>query len=185
MISEMKWPVLVIGNCILIFLMQLINDALGPYTIHLCPFALFIFIPLVTLPFAAGLASVIATGLILDASIMLVPGTTTIILAVVYTACFWFRGQFKTYSAWHNMLILQSGNAIIVAFLSVFINTSNHISAYYWISIVINLVFSQILLLFISPWFLTLQNSLLSMLCSKLKTPEVQTQVENLAVEAS
>lgn len=183
----MKCLILIIGNCVLIFLMQLINNALSPHTLHFCPFALFIFTPLIVLPWTAGLISIITTGLILDSSTMLLPGTTTIILVVVYTMCFWFRAQFKTYSAYHNILILQSANAIILAFLSVFINPSNHTSFHYWISILFNLIFSQILLLFIAPWFLALQNSLLSLFHSKLKAPNThtQSQIENLSVETS
>lgn len=178
----MKWPILVIGNCILIFLMQLINNSLAPYTIHFSPLALFVFTPLIFLPFTPGLISVISTGLILDASIMLPPGTITITLVVVYTLCFWFRGQFKTYSTQHNILILQSANAIILAFLSVSISASNHSSTYYWISIVLNLIFSQILLLFLAPWFLTLQSSLLDLLYRK-QISNSQCQPDNIAIE--
>lgn len=185
MISEIKWPILVIGNFILIFLLQMINNALAPYTIHLYPFALFIFSPLLLLPFTPGLISIVITGLILDASSTLSPGTTTLILVIVYTACSWFRRQFKTCSGWHNMLLLQSANAIILSFLTVFVNPSNHTSIYFWISTLSNLILSQILLIFIASWFLNLQNSLLILFASKLKDPKAQSQVDNLTVETS
>lgn len=185
MISDIKWPILLIGNCILIFLTQLINHTLGLYTLHFCPFALFIFAPLILLPFTSGLISLVITGLILDASTNLLPGTTTIILLVVYTASFCFRRQFKTFSGWHNILILQSANAVIIAFLSVFTNPSNYGSPHYWASVFLNLIFSQILLILIASWFLNLQNSLLNLFSSKLKDPNSQTKVDNLSVEAS
>lgn len=185
MISETKWPILVIGNFLLIFLIQMINDALAPYSVHLYPFALFIFTPLLLLPFTTGLISVVVTGLILDASATLSPGTITIILAVVYTACTWFRRQFKTYSGWHNMLILQSANAVVIAFLTVFINSNIHTSLYFWISVLSNLILSQILLLFIASWFLNLQNSLLNLFGAQLKDPNAQNQVDNLTIETS
>lgn len=181
----MKWPVLLIGNCILIFLIQLINDALAVTTLYFCPSALFIFAPLILLTFTSGLISIIITGLILDASSALPSGTITIILAIVYTGCFWFRHQFKAYSGRHNMVMLQCSNAVIWAFLSVFIISDNYSSLHYWGSILCNLLFSQIAILFISSWFLNLQNSLLNTFSSDLKKIAIQNSTDNSAVQSS
>lgn len=169
MIANIKWLPLLIGNSILIFLIQLVNDTLAPTTIHLYPLALFIFAPLILLPFTAGLISVIFTGLFLDASAYLPLGITTLILAFVYTACSWLRHQFKAYSGQHNMLIIQSANAVIWAFLSVFIREIDHTKPQYWISVFSNLLLSQITILVITSWFLNLQNSLLNLFNTKFK----------------
>lgn len=174
MISNFKWAILIIGNSILIFLMQLVNHTLACVTIHISLFALFIFIPLLLLSFTSGLISVFITGFILDTSSNLPIGTTTLTLSIVYTAAFSFRHQFKAYTSSHNILILQSANAIIFAFLTVTIDPTNYSNLYYWSSILLNLFFSQLTLLFITPWFFNLQNSLLSFFDSRFKIPQKQ-----------
>lgn len=164
MISNPKWLCLILGNCILLFVVQLINDSLASITINLFPYALFIFIPNILVSFTTGLISVFISGLILDASSSLPLGTTAILLTIIYTIYSCFTQRFKTYSAWHNTLILLSANAIIFAFLSVFIDPVNYSSSYFWGSIIINLLFSQIMILCITPWFLSLQYGLLDAL---------------------
>lgn len=185
MLSDPRWLILIIGNCILLFLMQLINDTLATVTIYLCPYALFIFAPSILVPYTTGLPSVFVIGLFLDAASALPPGTTALILVIVYTACSWFHQKFKTYSSWHNVLILQCTNAIIFAFLGVFINPSNYVSGYYWASIFINLCFSQLALLFIAPWFLALQCSLFNLFRSKLSSFSVDSNFENSRTQDS
>lgn len=170
MINNPKWIFLLFGNCILIFLIQLINDALGKFTINLYPYALFVFVPIILVPYSTGLISVFITGLILDASAMLPFGTTTILFSIVYTGCFWVHKRFKAYSDWYNMILLQFANAILFSLLSVLINSSNYGSSHFWISILMNLFFSQIVLLFITPWFLGLQYSMLNFLAYKINS---------------
>ncbi len=162
MIKNPKWLSLLLGNCILIFVMQLINNGLGALTINIYINALFLFIPILLVPYSTGLLSVIITSCILDASALFPFGTSTVLFSLVYTVYFWIYQRFKSHSDLHNMLLLQSANAITFSLMSVFINSSNYSNFYFWASILLNLFFSQILLLFITRWFLSLQYSLLN-----------------------
>lgn len=167
MFNTPKWLSILLGNCILIFLMQLVNNALGEFTVHLSLYGLFLYVPLLLVPFMTGLISVIVTGLILDASAMVPFGMITGIFTIVYTGCFWIYQCLKAYSNWNNMLLIQLSNAIVIGLLSVFINSSNYTSLYFWVSILMNLIFSQITLLFITSWFLTLHYSIFNFLIHK------------------
>lgn len=164
MTKDFRWLVIILGNCILLFLVQWVNHSLASVLLHVFPFALYIFVPLILLPFTSGLLSVFITGLILDVSVGFSFGVMAVILSVVYTAAYSFRHHFKIYSGWHNMLILQSANAIVFALLLEIIDPSNYGHAGFWLSMVINLIFTQFILLIVAPWFLDLQNSLLYLL---------------------
>lgn len=168
MINNPKWLYILIGNCILIFLIQLINSTLASFTINIYISALFIFIPILSVSYTTGLVTVFLTGLLLDASATIPFGTTAFLLSCAYTAYFSFCDRYKPSSDWHNMLLLQSANAITFSFLSVTVDSGNYSNPYFWISLLINLLFSQILLLFITPWFLSLQYSLQLFLTPKM-----------------
>lgn len=169
---DFKWLGLFLGNCILIFVIQLMNDTFASMTLNLYPYALCIFTPILLVSYTTGLISVFITGLILDSTTTLSFGTTSILFSIVYTAYSYFSQQYKTYKAWHYVCILLSANAIIFIFLSLFIDLNNYSSPHFWVSILLNLLFSQLLLLFITPWFLSLQCRLIGVLTLKFKNQQ-------------
>lgn len=175
---DFKWLSIFIGNCIFIIVIQLMNDSLASMALNLYPYALCIFTPLLLVSYTTGLISIFITGLILDATTILPLGTTSVLFAIVYTAYSYFGQRFKTYKVWHSVLILLSANAIIFTFLGFFLDSNNYFNLYFWGSNLLNLFFSQILLLFITPWFLALQSRLMIIFTPKLTTQQTKKAID-------
>ena len=172
MTIDVRWLIVVTGNCLLLFLTQLVNNSLAPFSLHLCFYGLFVYYSAIRLSFTSGLIAVVITGLILDSVEGFTMGTNILILSFIYTFWSWFREEFNAHSLWHNMLIVQSSNLLTILTLSIYIGLKNHIGGYYWLSVLTNLMLSQLLLMVVSPWFLSIQDSLIKMMSFSAKRIE-------------
>jgi len=165
---DLRWIIILFGNCLLLFLVAMVNDALAPLSIYLYINGLIVLVPLIYLSLSKGLLCVLITGIYSDAILLLPFGTSPVIFAVVFTAYYWFRQEFKThYSPGHNLLYAVSGNAFLLAITSITLNEGSLSHFSYWSSILLNFLFSQIVLSLITPWFISLQGSLVELASPK------------------
>ena len=172
MAVDLKWFIVILGNCLLLFFTHLTNDTLAPLSLNLYFYGLFVFYPAVRLDFLGGLTSIIITGLIIDSTGGYTMGTNTLTLTFIFTFWSWFREEFNAHSPWHNVLIVQSSNLLSFLTLSIYLGLKSHIGGYYWLSALINLTLSQLLLIVVGPWFFSIQDSLIRMTSLKPKRIE-------------
>lgn len=151
---DLRWLLTFFGNCVFIFVIQLVNDTIGTQTIFLYLNGLAIFAPLLFYPIHTGLLCTMLTGVVVDVFQLTPFGLSPFLFALTFTTCYSYRNHFKGNTSFHDTLIIQVSNAALFLTLNLLLNTSNIIFFSFWLSLFVNLIISQLVLIFITPWFL-------------------------------
>lgn len=160
---DFRGPLLLLVNLILLSLLRLVNDSLGPLGLTLYLPALFLLIPALELRLRWALLVAGLTGLAFDATAPLTFGFSLILFTAVTTILFANRQGLRRASNWQLLWVLLSVNALLWLFMTVIAGRPWLGSFHYWERSLGDLIISSVLLFPIGAWFFSVQRFLVDL----------------------
>lgn len=154
---DFRGPLLFLANLLLLSLLRLVNDALGPMGITLIMPALFLLLPALELRLRWALLVAGLTGLTYDATTPLPFGFSLVIFAVVTALLFANRYGLRRASNLQCLWLLVAINAFIWLILTLLLGSEWLSEPAYWKRSLADLLISSLLIFPIGAWFLSLQ----------------------------
>ena len=137
--------------------MQLVNSSLSSLPIYLILVGPVVVYPALLLPLGSLYAVLIASGLLVDAAVPAPFGLFTLVFILSGTAIFQTRERLSSEHNQHPILFAQLTNALCILLLALFMARSRATEVSYWVESFLYLFASQVVLLFVAPWFYSLQ----------------------------
>lgn len=161
---DLRWPILLFTNIVLIWLLRMANHTLGPYGITIFLPVLFIFVPALAFRLRWGLILVAITALLQNAYQPGKFGFEVILYAITLTVLFVNRVSLRRASNWQQLWILFLVNTCLWGVTTVIKGADWLSYSHYWYRSLSDLLISTLLLFPIGAWFLRSQNTLIDML---------------------
>ena len=166
-----RWFIVCLANLVLWWLVSTANHFLShfsflwidPVSIHLYVGGLFVVYSALRLDSRQGWIVIVITGLMID-SVEPVPfGTHLVLLGLVHATLLYGRRRFPREGAIFGIVVALLANLFLVIALSFLMVGSNPRPGEAWLRIFGDLLFSQFVLLLITPWFQALQERSMEM----------------------
>ena len=161
--SDPRWLIVFLANLLLWWLVGLANNYLTPLSVHLYIGGLFVVFPAVRLDTKNGLIATLLTGLMFDAMEPVTFGTNMVLLGLVFAALLYGRQRFPREGALFGIVVALLTNLFLVIALSFLLVGDNPRPGEAWLSIFVDLLASQLVILLITPWFLELQTQAMTL----------------------
>jgi hypothetical protein len=161
-----RWLIVTLANLLLWWLLGLANDTLGSFSflwmdhvsIHLYLGGLFVTYSALRLNPRSGFTAMILTGLLVD-SVEPVPfGTSVVLFSLVHATVLYGRHRFPREGAVFAVVVALLANLFLIIALSFLLVGAGPRPAMAWLRIFSDLIFSQITMIFVAPWFIALQD---------------------------
>jgi rod shape-determining protein MreD len=152
-----RWLIVLLANLLLWWLTGLANNYLSPYAVHLYLGGLFVVYPALQLDQKHGLIAVALTGLMIDAVEPVPFGTSLLLLGLTYATLVYGRHRFPREGAVFGIIVALFCNLFLFIALSFLLVGANPRPGEAWLRIFADLLFSQLVLALITPWFWALQ----------------------------
>lgn len=151
-------PLVVFGTLLLLWLiLGELNHALAPLHIYLWTGALFVTFAAIALPLRAGLIATLLGGLLCDATTPVTFGLHTLLFSATHVVLFNIRDRVPREETAGQVLIALFANLGLFLVFS-FLQLSGWTSpADVWPRLLSDLLFSQLFVAFVAPWFFALQ----------------------------
>ncbi len=160
---DFRGPLLLLANLLLLSLLRLLNDALGPMGLTLFLPALFLLEPALVLRLRWALLVAGLTGLAFDAYSPLPFGFSLVLFAAMTTLLFANRQGLRRASAWQHLWVLLAINALLWLVMTISMGRPWLGESLYWERSLADLVVSSVLLFPIGAWFLSVQRMLVEL----------------------
>ncbi|WOO41826.1 hypothetical protein [Rubellicoccus peritrichatus] len=158
---DLRWPLILFTNLLLLWLLRMVNHSLGPYGITIFLPALFIFLPALAFRLRWGLLLVATTALLQSAYQPGQFGFEVLLYTIVLTVLFANRVALRRASSWQQLWVLFLINTSIWAATTIIQGADWLGYGHYWYRSLSDLLISTLLLFPVGAWFLRSQNSLL------------------------
>jgi len=152
-----RWLVVFLANLLLWWLVGLANNYLAPHAVHLYVGGIFTIYAALQLDAKHGLIATVLTGLLIDAGTPVPFGTSVVLLGLVHATLLSGRHRFPREGSVFGIVVSQLANLFLFIALSFLLVGANPRPAGAWLRIFVDLLASQVAILFIAPWFLALQ----------------------------
>jgi rod shape-determining protein MreD len=152
-----RWLIVVLANLLLWWLVGLANHYLAGAAVHLYLGGLFVVYSALRLDRRHGYIAVILTGLLLDAVEPVPYGTSLCLLGLVFATLLYGRRRFPREGAAFGIVVGLFVNLFLFLALSFLLVGDNPRPAAAWLRLFVDLLFSQLVLAAVTPWFLSLQ----------------------------
>jgi rod shape-determining protein MreD len=153
-----RWLIVFVANLLLYWLTGVINHYLAPFALHLYVGGLFVVYSALRLDPKHGVIAMILTGLAFDAMEPVPYGTHVLLLGLVHATLLYGRRRFPREGGVFGIVLAQFSNLFLYIALSFLLIGANPVPAEAWLRIFVDLLASQIAILFLAPWFLSLQS---------------------------
>jgi rod shape-determining protein MreD len=163
---DVRWLIVYLANLLLWWLAGLANNYLGKFsflwidyvTLHLYVGGLFVVYAALRLDRTNGLVAIILTALTIDAAEPVPYGTSLVLLGLVHATLLYGRQRFPREGAIFGIVVALLVNLFLFIALSFLLVGANPRPGEAWLSIFVDLLASQAVLVLITPWFLALQD---------------------------
>ena len=152
-----RWLIVFLANLLLWWLTALANHYITGFGVHFYFGGLFVVYAALRLDRKHGLIATVLTGLLLDAATPVPFGTSLVLLGLVHATLLAGRQRFPREGAVFGIVVAQLANLFLFIALSFLLLGSNPHPAEAWLRIFVDLLASQLALLAVAPWFLSLQ----------------------------
>jgi rod shape-determining protein MreD len=142
---------------LLTLLVSQINHALAPWHVSLFAGGLVVTFAALRFDFDRGFTAVFLTGLLCDAVAPVRFGTHAFLFATAYTLIFSVRGRLPRGEILVSLVFTLLANLGIFAALSLLFMAHTPLPFSVWPRLLLNLLYSQVFLALIAPWFFALQ----------------------------
>lgn len=168
---DLRFPVFLVCNIALIWLLQMVNGALGSQGLSLSLGATLLIAPSLFLRLRWGLVAVGLTGLVQGSMLPLLPnGFFFILYALGLMPLYLFSPQLRRLRA-PQILLFGLGINVLLILAQAFVLAQGRLGLpEYWLRIGADLLLSSLLFYPVSKWFMNLQQSLTSLLGDDLRS---------------
>jgi rod shape-determining protein MreD len=153
-----RWLIVFLANALLWWLVGLANNYLSTPSVHFYVGGLFVVYSALRLDHRHGLVAVLLTGLLVDAVEPVPYGTSMLLLGLVHATLVYGRRRFPREGALFGIVVALFANLFLVIALSFLLVGANPRPGTAWVRIMLDLLASQVLLVVVTPWFLSLQD---------------------------
>jgi rod shape-determining protein MreD len=153
-----RWLIVFLANALLWWLVGLANNYLSTPSVHFYVGGLFVVYSALRLDHRHGLVAVLLTGLLVDAVEPVPYGTSMLLLGLVHATLVYGRRRFPREGALFGIVVALFANLCLVIALSFLLVGANPRPGTAWVRIMLDLLASQVLLVVVTPWFLSLQD---------------------------
>jgi hypothetical protein len=161
-----RWPIVTLANLLLWWLLGLANDTLGSFSflwmdyvsVHLYLGGLFVTYSALRLDPRSGFIATMLTSLLVDAMEPVPFGSSLILFSLVHATMLYGRHRFPREGAVFAVVVALLANLFLITALSFMLIGAGPRPVAAWLRIFADLIFSQLALLVIAPWFISLQD---------------------------
>jgi rod shape-determining protein MreD len=153
-----RWLIVTLANLLLWWLTALANHYIAGFAVHFYLGGLLLAYGALRLDPKQGLTAMVLTSLLVDALDPVPFGTSLVLFSLVHLTVLYGRQRFPREGAIFGIVVALLANLFLFIALSFLLVGSNPRPADAWLRIFCDLFFSQIAILVIAPWFLSLQD---------------------------
>lgn len=133
------------------------NHALGGLRVYLWPGALYVVYAALMVPFGQGVTLALLAGMMCDANTPVTFGTHTLLFAAAHAFLFHLRDRLPREDTTSRVVIALLANLALFLLFSFIQVTRSPAPAAVWPRLIADLIWSQIFLTLVAPWFFALQ----------------------------
>lgn len=153
-----RWLIVSLANLLLWWLTGLLNHYVAGLAVHFYFGGLLVTYAALRLDPRSGFTATLLTGLMVDALEPVPFGTSLILFSLVHSVVLYGRHRFPREGAIFGLVVALLANLFLFVALSFLLVGAAPHPASAWLRIFADLFFSQLALLLITPWFITLQD---------------------------
>jgi hypothetical protein len=153
-----RWLIVTLANLLLWWLTGLLNHYLAGLAVHLYLGGLLVAYAALRLDPRSGLVATLLTGLMVDALEPVPFGTSLVLFSLVHAVVLYGRHRFPREGAIFGLVVALLANLFLVIALSFLLVGAGPRPATAWLRIFADLLFSQLAILVVAPWFIALQD---------------------------
>ena len=161
---DLRWLVVTLANLLLWWLVGLANQYLAGLGVYLYLGGLFVVYAALRLDRNHGVAAIVLTGLLMDATEPVPFGTSVLLLGLAHATLLYGRQRFPREGAVFGVVVALLTNLFLVIALSFVLVGANPRPGQAWLRIFTDLLVSQCVIALITPWFLGLQDRMMEWL---------------------
>lgn len=162
---DFRWGVVVLANVLLLWLTGLANHHLASawfpfasyFTAHLYLGGLFVVFAALRLDARNGWIAIVTTGILADVTTPVPFGTSIVLLGFAYAVLLYGRHRFPRDEPLFGTVVALFANLFLFLALSFLLVGAGPSPGRAWLRLFTDLVFSQLAIALITPWFLALQ----------------------------
>ncbi len=159
--TDLRWLLALGANLLLLWLAGLANHYLAPFSVHLYPAGLLVVFPALSLDQRHGFTAIALTGLAFDALSPAPFGTHLVLLGLVHAALRYGRNRFPRDEPIFATVVALLANLFLFLALSFLLIGAHPRPAEGWMRLFADLLFSQLAVGLVTPWFMALNRRLL------------------------
>jgi hypothetical protein len=164
--SDPRWLIVTLANLLLWWLLGLANNFLGNFSflwldyvsVHLYLGGLLVTYGALRLDPRSGLTATVLTAFLVDALEPVPFGTSLFLFSLVHATVLYGRHRFPREGAVFAIVVALLANLFLVIALSFLLVGAGPRPVAAWLRIFMDLVFSQVAILLVAPWFIALQD---------------------------
>ena len=154
---DFRWLIVFSANLLLAWLIGLANHYLAGVNVYLYAGGLFVTFAALRLDLRHGFTSTILTGLAVDALAPVPYGTSMILFGFVHALLYYGRQRFPREEVVFAVFVALVTNLFLFLALSFLLVGRHAHPGTAWLRLVVDLIFSQIAVGLLTPWFTALQ----------------------------
>jgi cell shape-determining protein MreD len=168
--------ILLACNGLILWLIHTVNYSLSLYQLTLMAPGLFLVFPSLNLKPVAAFLCGILSGLLLDATFPVPFGLFAILFALGTGLALQIRKRLHRERNAHALALTHGLNVGLVLLLALLLAPDSLFSATYWLRVLMDLGFSHLVLLLVTPWFFNLQLQTLELAGIQILQDEIETE---------
>jgi rod shape-determining protein MreD len=172
---DIRWLIVLLANLLLLWLAGLANHYLAPFAISLYVGGLFVPYAALRLDYRHGFLATALTGLAFDSLTPAPFGTHLVLLGFVHAVLLYGRRRFPRDEPIFATVVALLANLFLILALTTLLVGENPHPANAWLRVFVDLIFSQLVIGLVTPWFMAVNAQLLAL--ARLN-PETGKRVE-------
>lgn len=156
---DIRWPILLAANLLLMALLRMVNDSLTPWGLTLYLPALFLLLPALSLRLPGLLILTSLTALLIDSRSPSTFGTSLILYALAASILYANRYGLRRASLWQWLWVLLATNTTLWLLCTLWLGQGWLTNIAYWLRSMTDLLVSTLILFPVGAWFIRLQLS--------------------------
>lgn len=158
---DLRWPIFLLSNVLLIVLLRMVNDTASIYGFYFCVPALLLLLPALHTPPRWGILLCLATALLYAAPYPGSPTAFLIVFGVGYVIFRNFSSQLRRFQRMQLLTAITGVNTLLVLLQSLLLAPENTQSNIYTHRVLMDTLLSALLIYPVGAWFIDWQYSLM------------------------
>lgn len=176
MTYDLRWILVFLANLLLISLVAELNHYLTPASLHVYMGGLLLTFSILRLQLRQGILANGVTALVLDAYNPFSFGITFFLILICHTFVFSVRSNFARESIRSGLLVASGINLVLMLAYAILAFDDIPRAGTYWGRMTVDIFLSGIVVLLITPWFLSLQKTALAFIGINLDAEQREAQ---------